>query len=164
MHITEKRQSRWNNSSKFASFMNTLLCVAEQFGKSKNYFQNVFPRYGYIQSPFLDTNAFFVPSLMAQECLDMIRPGFRGLLDIFSKGDRVEFEAVPQSERSGCRWMAKQVQGVAERHCHLMLLVERMTDRPSSCRFDSLNTTSALIPLQISSSTLPGQSRQILKK
>ncbi len=69
-------------------------------------FQNVFPRYGYIECAELDTNVFFVPSHVACEWTP---GGFASLLDRLKKGDRVQFQAARQAERSGCRWLASQV-------------------------------------------------------
>ena len=77
--------------------------------------QNVFPRYGYIECPDLDSNVFFVPSMvvcpLSGESLKDAADGGStlNLAERLRRGQRVRFSATAQEEKSGCRWMATRV-------------------------------------------------------
>uniref|UniRef100_A0A914W705 Headcase N-terminal domain-containing protein n=1 Tax=Plectus sambesii TaxID=2011161 RepID=A0A914W705_9BILA len=81
--------------------------------------QRSFEAFGYIEADELDTNAFFVPSHVDWDsvfrCLGNV-PTCRKFpsLKVFRAGTQVVFDCMPQTEKSGCRWMATRVWMVAD--------------------------------------------------
>lgn len=77
--------------------------------------QRTFDSYGYIEVPELDTNAFFVPSYVDWDSVygmlgEVEKFKKYPSLRVFEAGMSVSFDCSPQPQRSGCSWMAINVQ------------------------------------------------------